>query len=77
METNGRNSCTGNSRLVNIKYFFIKDCVDENGSQDRILSGWFHASEFFTKPLQGQLIHKFMNVIMVYAHISTMNIKQF
>lgn len=25
METNGRESCTGNSRHINIRYFFIKD----------------------------------------------------
>ena len=28
METNGRNSCTGNSRHVDIRYFFVKDRVD-------------------------------------------------
>ena len=26
---NGRNSCTGNSRHVNIKYFYVKDRVDK------------------------------------------------
>ena len=25
MEKNGRNSCTGNSRHVDIRYFFVKD----------------------------------------------------
>ena len=28
METDGRNSCTGNSRHINIRYFWIKDRVD-------------------------------------------------
>ena len=27
MEKNGRNSCTGNSRHIDIRYFFIKDRV--------------------------------------------------
>ena len=29
MEKNGRNSCTGNSRHVHIRYFFVKDRVDK------------------------------------------------
>ena len=29
MEKNGRNSCTGNSRHVSIRYFFIKDRVEK------------------------------------------------
>ena len=27
METNGRNSCNGNSRYINICYLFIKDRI--------------------------------------------------
>ena len=30
MELNERNSCTSNSRPVNITYFLIKDCVDQS-----------------------------------------------
>ena len=33
MEKNGRNSCTGNSRHVNIRYFFVKDRVDKDEIQ--------------------------------------------
>ena len=29
MEKNGRHSCTGNSRHINIRYFFVKDRVDK------------------------------------------------
>lgn len=29
METNGRSSCAGNSRHLNIRYFFDKDFVDK------------------------------------------------
>jgi len=29
MEVNGRNSCTGNSRHIDIKYFWVKDRVDK------------------------------------------------
>ena len=30
METNGRRSCTGNSRHIHIRHFFAKDLVDKN-----------------------------------------------
>ena len=30
MEVNVRNSCTGNSQHINIRYFWIKDRVDNN-----------------------------------------------
>ena len=29
MERNGRNSCTGNSRQISIRYFFVKDRLDK------------------------------------------------
>ena len=29
MEKNGRNSCTGNSRHISIRYFFVKDRLDK------------------------------------------------
>ena len=29
MEQNGKRSCTGNSRHVNIRYFFVKDLIDK------------------------------------------------
>ena len=29
MEKNGRNSCTGNSRHINVRYFFVKDRINK------------------------------------------------
>ena len=29
MEKNGRNSCTGNSKHIDVRYFWIKDRVDQ------------------------------------------------
>ncbi len=52
MESNGRNSCTGNSRHVDIRYFFVQDRIEKGELQleycptDRMLT------DFFTKPLQ-------------------------
>ena len=29
LERNGRNSCTGNLRHIDIKFFWVKDCVNK------------------------------------------------
>ena len=71
MEVNGRTSCTGHSRHINIRYFFVKDRVDSGEVQimycptGRMLAG------YFTKPLQGNLFKKFRAVIMGWEDIST------
>ena len=71
MARNGRNSCTGNSRHINTHYFFVKDRVD-NGELSISYSPTYNMlADFFTKPLQGSLFHKFRDVIMGQQHIST------
>ena len=51
MEMNGRNSCTGNTRHINIRYFFVKDRVDKK----EITIGYCPTEcmlvDFFTKSL--------------------------
>ena len=70
MEVNGRNSCTGNSRHVNIKYFWVKDHVDKKIVEIKYCPTTLMLADYFTKPLQGQLFQKFMLVIMGYKHIN-------
>ena len=77
MEKNSRNSCIGNSRHININYFFIKDCVDKGEFEIEYCWTGFMLVDFFMKPLHSQLFHIFRNVIMGYAHISTLKIKEF
>ena len=66
MERNGRNFCTGNSRHIDILYFFVHDCVKTGEINvvhcptERIVA------DFFTKPLQGQAFHPFRSAIMGY-----------
>jgi len=72
MLTNGRNSYTGNSRHVNIRYFFAKDRVDKKRVKVEYCSTIWMLADFFTKPLQGQLFIKFREVIIVYKTISTL-----
>jgi hypothetical protein len=70
METNGRNSCTGNSRHVDIRYFFVKDRVDKNELKIEYCPTQQMLADYFTKPLQGTLFHNMRRVIMGWDHIS-------
>ena len=72
MERNGRNSCTGNSRHIHIRYFFVKDRVDKKEVKIQYCPTAEMLADFFTKPLQGALFHKFRDVIMGWKHISTL-----
>ena len=64
MEKNGRNSCTGNSRHINIRYFIVKDRVDKGELSIDYCPTEAMLADLFTKPLQGQRFHMFRDVIM-------------
>ena len=53
MESNGRNSCTGNSRHINVRYFFIKDRIDKGEMKVEYLPTDLMLADYFTKPLNG------------------------
>ena len=75
MLKNGRNSCTGNSRHINIRYFFVKDRVDKGEVRVEYCPTLQMLGDFFTKPLQGALYIKFRDVIMGYEPITSLNLK--
>jgi hypothetical protein len=72
MEKNGRNSCTGNSRHVDIRYFFVKDRVDKGKVRIEYCPTSSMLADYFTKPLQGSLFHKMRRVVMGWDHIDTL-----
>ena len=72
MLKNGRNSCTGNSRHIHIRYFFVKDRVDKKELRIEYCPSLIMLADFFTKPLQGLLFQKFRDVIMGYKPISSL-----
>ena len=76
MITNGRMSCTSNSKHVDIRYFFIKDRVDKKEIQIAYCPTDEMLADYFTKPLQGALFNKLRRVIMGWDHISTLNKKK-
>ena len=69
LETNGRNSCTGNSRHIDIRYFFVKDWVDKGEFRIEYCNSDNMIADFFTKLLQGHLFRKFRDFIMGYVNI--------
>ena len=75
MLKNGRNSCTGNLRHINIRYFFVKDRVDKGEVRVEYCPTLQMLGDFFTKPLQGALYIKFRDVIMGYEPITSLNLK--
>ena len=70
MEKNGRNSCTGNSRHINVRYFFIKDRVENKEVIIKYCPTEVMLADFYTKALQGSLFNLFRDVIMGYKDIS-------
>ena len=76
MLKNGRNSCTGNSRHVHIRYFFIKDRVDKGEVKVEYCPTELMLADFYTKPLQGRLFKRFRDVLMGYEPISSLKEKK-
>ena len=72
MLKNGRNSCTGNSRHIHIRYFFVKDRIQKKELRVEYCPSHLMLADYFTKPLQGKLLTTMRNVIMGYEPISTL-----
>jgi len=72
MERNGRNSCTGNSRHVDIRYFFVKDRIDKDEISVEYCPTGIMLADFLAKPLQGRKFHLFRAVIMGYKPLSAL-----
>ena len=70
LEINGRNSCTGNSRHIDIKFFWVKDRVNKKEVEIKYCPTTLMLGDYFTKPLQGSLFRRFRDVIMGKVHIN-------
>ena len=60
----GRDYFTVNSRHINIRYLFINDQVEKGDLSVMYCPSQLILTDYFTKPLQGSLFHKFKNIIM-------------
>ena len=70
MEINGRNSCTGNSRHINIRYFWMKDRIDNKEVRVEYLPTHIMLADYFTKPLQGSQFRLLREFIMGWRSMS-------
>ena len=69
MHKNGRNSCTGNSRHINVRYFFVKKRINKGEMRVEYCPTLLMLADFFTKPLLGKQFKLFRDVIMGYKSI--------
>ena len=70
MERNGRNSCTGNSRHINVRYFWIKDRVDNKEVRVEYMPTKMMLADYFTKPLVGSQFRLLRSFVMGWRPIS-------
>ena len=70
MEKNGRNSCTGNSRDISVRYFWVKDRIDKEELSVKYCPTHLMLADYFTKPLQGQLFNTYRDIIMGWKPLS-------
>ena len=73
MKKNGKKSCTGKSRHIDIRYFFAKDRVESKNILISQYSTENMLTYFFTKYLQGSLFVKFCDMIMVLKNLDTLH----
>ena len=76
METNGRMSCTSNSKHIDIRYFFVKDRVDKKEIEIHHCPTTKMVADYFTKPLQGGLFRKLRRIIMGWDPLTTLEDKE-
>ena len=72
LEKNGRNSCTGNSRHIDIKYFFVKDRIDNRDVSISYCPTLNMLADFYTKATQGSLFEKNWDVLMGYVNVNVL-----
>ena len=72
LEKNGHVSCGQKSRHINIRYFFITDRIKAGEVSVKYCSTEVMLADFFTKPHQGGLFHRFRDVIMGWKPISSL-----
>ena len=71
MAKNGRDSTTGNSRHINIRYFFVKNRIDKGEMRVDYLPTNVMLADYFTKPLMGKRFMDLREYVMGWKIIMT------
>ena len=61
---NGRLSSTKRTKHINLRYFYITDCIRRKELSVKYCPTEDMIADFFTKPLQGQMFYKLRDIIM-------------
>jgi hypothetical protein len=72
LENNGRTSAGPKSRHINIRYFWLKDCLKSEDIEVRHCPTLQMLADFFTKPLQGNLFRRFRDIVLGHHHTDTL-----
>ena len=64
LEQNGILPSSKRTKHINVRYYFIKDCIDKNEIHVIYCPTELMIADYFTKPLQGSKFIKFRNIIM-------------
>ena len=73
MGKNGKDSSTSRSRHIHIRYFFVADRVKKGEFEIEYCHTHSMLADYFTKPLQGKLYHKYRDIIMGWKHVRSLN----
>ena len=72
LEINGRNSCTGNSKHIAMRYFFVKDSVDKGEFVIEYCPMLSMLAGYFTNPLQEAQFKLLREIIMGWKHVDSL-----
>ena len=64
LEKNGRVSSSKRTKHINIRYFFVKDCIDCEEVKIKFLGTDDMIAEFFSKPLTGKKFIEFRDEVL-------------
>ena len=70
MLLNGKDSCTSNTKHVDIKYFWCTDRIKNGNIKVKHCKTDDMVADYMSKPLQGTPFKKFRSVIMGWTHMS-------
>ena len=64
LENNGKLSSSSRTKHINVRYYFIKDCVERKEITIKFCGTDDMWADFYTKPLQGKKFYEFRKIIL-------------
>ena len=64
LENNGKLSSSKRTKHINVRYYFVKDCIDRKEIRIDFCGTEAMWADFYTKPLQGSKFREFRKIIL-------------